>query len=126
MPEVSLNFKRVREPEEGGKEEGKTGRKKNRNDKDDTAEFDSCVEHLRVIVEELESSNFQNIRMVLGMKPFVDVEHAIGSMIAMTDSTRSEETIPSNIRKYYKERKQIIKKNVCLKDFHEELKREGF
>lgn len=61
MPEVSLNFKRVREPEERGKEEGKTGREKNRNDKDDTAEFDSCVEHLRVIVEELESSNFQNI-----------------------------------------------------------------
>ena len=39
---------------------------------------------------EIESSNFQNIREVLGMEPSVHVERAIGTMIAMTGSTRSE------------------------------------
>ena len=60
------------------------------------------------------------------MDPFVHVEHAVGTMIAMTGSTRPEEAIPSNCRKFYKERKQLIQRNVCLKDLHEELKKDGF
>ena len=78
-------------------------------------------------MEELESSNFQNIEEILGMEPSINVEQAIRTMIAMMGSTKLEETIPSNCWKYYKEKKQqIIKKNICLKDFHEELKREWF
>ena len=121
MPEVSLTSKRVRKPEERSKGEEKIVKKKEKkNDKEDTTEFDSCMEHLRVIVEELESSN------ILGMEPSVDVERAIGTMIAMAGSTRSEGDIPSNCWKFYKQRKQIINNNVCLKDFHEEIKREDF
>ena len=123
MPEASLTSKRVREPEEEVKE---AETKKKKEDKEDTTEFDSCVKHLRVIVEELESSNFLNIREVLGLEPFVHVERAVGMMIAMTVSTRQEEAIPSNCRKFYKEKKQVIQRNVCLKDLHEKLKKDGF
>ena len=93
MPEVSLTSKRVREPEEEVKE---AETKKKKEDKEDTTEFDSCVKHLRVIVEELESSNFLNIREVLGLEASVHVEHAVGTMIVMTGSMRQEEAIPSN------------------------------
>ena len=55
MPEASLTSKRVSEPEEEVKE-AKTKKKKEA--KEDTTKFDSCVKHLQVIVEELESSNF--------------------------------------------------------------------
>ena len=84
MPEVSLTSKRVREPEETGKETTETKKKKQESD----IEFESCREHLRVIIDELESSNFENIREVLGMEPSVHVVDAIGTMIAMAGSTR--------------------------------------
>ena len=61
MPQVSLTSKRVREPEEAGKTDEKVEKKKKKDNKEDTTEFDSCTEHLRVIVEELEFCNFQNI-----------------------------------------------------------------
>ena len=59
MPEISLTSKRMTKPEEGSKEEeeNKTEQKKKRNNRVDTTEFNSCVEHLRVIVEELEPSD---------------------------------------------------------------------
>ena len=120
MPEASLTSKRVSEPEEEVKE-AETKKKK-----EDTTKFDSCVEHLRVIVEELESSKFQNIREILRLEPSVHVERAVGTMIAMSCSTRPEEAIPSNCRKFYKERKQVIQRNVCLKALHEELKKDEF
>ena len=60
------------------------------------------------------------------MEPFVHVERAVGMIIAMTVSTRQEEAIPSNCRKFYKEKKQVIQRNVCLKDLHEKLKKDGF
>ena len=103
MPELSLTSKRVKEQEEGSKGEEKIGKKK-KNDKEDTAEFDSCIEHLRVIVKELESSNFENIREVLGMEPSVHVECAVSTVIAMTGLVRSEGEMPSNCRRFYKER----------------------
>ena len=40
-------------------------------------EFESCVAHIRDIVEELESSNFTNIREILGMTPTMEVERAV-------------------------------------------------
>ena len=49
MPEASQTSKRVREPEE---EETESKKKK------DIDDFESIIEHLKVIVEELESSNF--------------------------------------------------------------------
>ena len=97
MPELSLTSKRVKEQEEGSKGEEKIGKK---NDKNDTAEFDSCIEHLRVIVKKLESSNFENIREVLGMEPSVHVECAVSTVIAMTGLIRSEGEMPSNCRKF--------------------------
>ena len=75
----------------------KKKRKKDYND--DNIEFESFVEHLRVIVTELESSNFENIREVLGMEPSVQVECAIATMIALAGSTRSEGAFPSSHRK---------------------------
>ena len=60
------------------------------------------------------------------MEPSMHVERTIGTMIAMTGSTRSEETIPITCRKFYKERRQVIRDNVCLKDLHEKIKRGGF
>ena len=122
MPEVSLTSKRVREPEETGKEITEIKKKKQETD----IEFESCREHLRVIIDELESSNFENIREVLGMEPTIHVVDAIGTMIAMAGSTRGVDAMPSNCRKFYKERRNVIKNNVCPKDLHEEMKKENF
>ena len=126
MPEVSLTSKRVREPEETGKETTEKKKKKQENNNKDDIEFESCREHLRVIIDELESSNFENIREVLEMEPSVHVVDAIGTMIAMADSTRGENAMPSNCRKFYKEQRNVINHNVCPKDLHEEMKRENF
>ena len=71
MPEASQTSKRVREPEE---EETESKKKK------DIGDSESIIEHLKVIVEELESSNFSNIEEVLGMYPTIDIERAVGSM----------------------------------------------
>lgn len=125
MPEVSLTSKRVREPEKGSKEQDNTVKKKERNNKGDTVEFSSCVEHLRAVVEELESSNFKNLGEVLGMEPSLHVEQAISTMIAMMGSTNPKDTIMTKCHEFYKEKKQIIQRNICLKDVHAELKREG-
>ena len=46
-------------------------------------EFESCLAHLRDIVEELESSNFTNIREILRMNPTMEVERAVGTMVAL-------------------------------------------
>ena len=89
-------------------------------------EFECILEHLKIIVEELESSNFSNIEEVLGMYPTLDVERAIGSIIAMTGSTKPVGSMPSHTKKYYKERKVFVKKNICLRTFHEELEKDGF
>ena len=117
MPEASQTSKRVREPEE---EEIESKKKK------DIDDFESIKEHLKVIVEELESSNFSNIEEVLGMYPTIDVERAIGSMIAMTGSTKPVGSMPSHTKKFYKERNKVLKMNLCLRTFHEELEKEGF
>ena len=90
MPEVSLTSKRVREPEETGKETTEKKKKKQENNNKDDIEFESCREHLRVIIDELESSNFENIREVLGMEPSMHVVRAIGTMIAVAGSTRGD------------------------------------
>lgn len=73
------------------------------------------------MLEELESSNFSYIEEVLGIYPTMEVECVVGTMIAITGS---EGSIPSNIRKYYKERKKVINQTICLKSFHKELKKE--
>ena len=121
MPEASLTSKRLREPEEDGK-----NIVENKKKKDEIDEFGCILEHLKVIVEELESSNFSNIEEVLGMYPTLDVERAIGSIIAMTGSTKPEGSMPKHTKKYYKERKIIIDKNLCIRTFHEELEKDGF
>ena len=63
-------------------------------------EFECILEHLKIIVEELESSNFSNIEEVPGIYPTLDVERAIGSMIAMTGSTKPEGSMPKHTKKY--------------------------
>ena len=73
MPEVYLTSKRVREPKEEGKDNTANKKKKD----DDSTEFDSIVEHLEVVVEELESSNFSNIEEVLEIYSTIDVECAV-------------------------------------------------
>lgn len=82
MPKVSLTSKMVREPEDGSKKEDNTEKRKKKDDNSDTVEFESCVQHLRVVVGELESSNFQNILEILRMEPSLHVEWAVGTMIA--------------------------------------------
>ena len=89
-------------------------------------EFECILEHLKIIVEELESSNFSNIEEVLRKYPTLDVERAIGSTIAMTGSTKPDGSMPKHTKKYYKERKVIIKNNLCVRTFHEELQKDGF
>ena len=89
-------------------------------------EFECILEHLKIIVEELESFNFSNIEEVLRMYPTLDVERAIGSTIAMTGSTKPDGSMPKHTKKYYKERKVIIKNNLCVRTFHEELQKDGF
>ena len=88
--------------------------------------FESILEHLKEIVAELESSQFNNIEEVLGIFPTVDVKRAIGSMIAMTGSTIPEENRPNHTKKIYKERNKVIRQNLCIRTFHEELETEGF
>ena len=87
-------------------------------------EFQSILEHLKVIVEELESSNFSNIEEVLGMYPTLDVERAIGSILAMIGSMKPVGSMTRHTKKYYKERKIVIKNNLCT--FHKELEKDGF
>ena len=70
-------------------------------------EYESCIAHIKDIVEELESSNFTNIREVLGMFPNLEVERAIGTMVALAGSTKLEEDMPSNCWKFYRELKKI-------------------
>ena len=97
-----------------------------RKKKNNIDDFESILEHLKEIVAELESSNFTNTEEVLGLFPTVGVEHAVGSMIAMTGSTIPAENRLRHTKKYYKERKQVLKQNLCIRTFHEELEKEGF
>ena len=62
-------------------------------------EFKSIPGHLKEIVAELESSNFEE---VLGLFPTVDVERAIGSMIAMTGSTIPAANRPNHTKNFIK------------------------
>ena len=55
-------------------------------------EYKSCIAHIKEIMEELESSNFRNIREILGMSPSLEVEHALGTMVALAGSTKLEGT----------------------------------
>ena len=81
MPEASLTSKGSREPEDNEHIEQKSNKKKfKKADKVDTDEFNHCVAHLREIVEELESSNFTNIREVLGIYSTLEAERAVGTM----------------------------------------------
>ena len=89
-------------------------------------------------MEELESSNFTNIREVVGMSPNLEAERAVGIMVALAGSAKPEENMPSNCRKFYRELKkikeknistrrlQIKEKNISTRRLHEELKEEGF
>ena len=77
-------------------------------------------------MEELESSNFTNIRKVLGMSPNLEVERAVGTMVALAGSTKPDGDMPSNCRKFYRELKKIQEKNITPRKLHEELKEEGF
>ena len=122
MPEASQTSKRVREPEEGEETDtpDKTKKKKEIDD------FECILEDLKEIVAELESSQFNNIEEVLGISPTVDVKRAVGSMIALTGSTKPAENRPSHTKKFFKERKKVIKQNLCARTFHEELEKEGF
>ena len=89
-------------------------------------EFESCIAHLRDIVEELESSNFTNIREILGMNPTMDVERAVGTIVALAGSTKREEDMPSNCQKFYRQRKRMKEKIISPRKLHEELKEDGF
>ena len=51
-------------------------------------EYASCIAHVKEIVEELESSKFTNIWEVLGMSPNLEVERAVGTMVALAGSTK--------------------------------------
>ena len=116
-----MTSKKLREPEEEGK-----NTVENKKKKDEIDEFESILEHLKVIVEELESSNISNTEEVLGMYPTLDVEHAIGSIIAMTGSMKPEGSMPKHTKKHYKESKLFIKNNLWIRTFHEELEKDGF
>ena len=98
--------KRVRESEENGLQEKENSEKKKKKEHTVDEEFESCVAHLRDIVEELESSNFTNIQKTLGMNPTMEVEGAVGTMVALAGSTKREWEMPSNCRKFYRERKK--------------------
>ena len=60
------------------------------------------------------------------MYPTLDVERAVGSIIAMTGSMKPEGSIPRHTKEFYKERKLVIKNNLCIRTFHEELEKEDF
>ena len=126
MPEASHTSKRVRESEESDKQEKECSEKKRKTEYTPDEEFESCIAHLRDIVEELESSNFTNIREILGMNPTMDVERAVGTMVALAGSTKQEGDMPSNCRKFYRERKRMKEKNISPRKLHEELKEDGF
>ena len=127
MPEASHTSKRVREPEESEPLDKKIYKKKKKK-KSYTAdeEYESCIAHIKDIVEELESSNFTNIREVLGLSANMEVEHAIGTMVALAGSTKPEGDMPSNCRKFYRELKRMKEKNFTTRKLHEELREEGF
>ena len=88
-------------------------------------EYKSCIAHIKEIVEGLESSNFTNIQEILRMSPNLEVEHAVGTMVALAGSTKPEGDMPSNGREFYRERERIKGKNVS-RSLHQELKEEGF
>ena len=77
-------------------------------------------------MEELESSNFTNIREILGMNPTMEVERAVGTMVALAGSTKQEWEMPSNCWKFYRERKKMKEKDISPRKLHEELKEDGF
>ena len=71
-------------------------------------------------MEELEFSNFTNVWEVLGMSPSLEVERAVGTMVALPGSTKPEGDMPSNCRKFYRKLKKIeleassfIITNIC-------------
>ena len=125
IPEASHTSKRVREPKESEHLERKISKKKKKTYTADE-EYESCIAHIKDIVEELESSNFTNIREVLGMSPNLEVERAVGTMVALAGSTKPDGDMPSNCRKFYWELKKIQEKNITPRKLHEELKEEGF
>ena len=59
------------------------------------------------------------------MTPNLEIEHALGTMVALVGSTKPEGDMLSNCRKFYRERKRIKDKNISTRSLHEELK-EGF
>lgn len=97
MSEASLTSKRVGEPEDGGKKHTENKKKKGEVYMD---EFNSTVDHLKVTVGEFESSNFSNIEEVLRIYPTLDVQRALGIIIATTGSTKPEESMPSHTKKF--------------------------
>ena len=101
MPEASHTSKRVREPEESKQQDKKISEKKKKKKKFTTdEEFEGCLAHISDIVEELESSNFTNIRETLGMNPTMEVERAIGTMVVLAGSSKREWEMPSNCRRF--------------------------
>ena len=106
MPEASHISKRVRESEENDLQEKENSEKEKKKEHTLDEEFESCVAHLRDIVEELESSNFTNTREILGMNPTMEVEHAVGTIVALAGSTKREWEMLGNCRKFYRERKK--------------------
>ena len=64
-----------------------------------------------------------SIEEVLGIYPTTDIEQAIGTIIAMTSSMKPVGSMLSQTKKFYKERKKVLKQNICLRGFHEELKK---
>ena len=125
MPEASHTSKRVREPEESELPDKKSSEKKKKKIYTADEEYNSCIAHIKEIVEGLESSNFTNIQEILRMSPNLEVEHAVGTMVALAGSTKPEGDMPSNGREFYRERERIKDKNVS-RSLHQELKEEGF
>ena len=125
MPEASHTSKRVRELEESELPDKKSSEKKIYIYTADE-EYKSCIAHIKEIVEGLESSNFTNIQEILRMSPNLEVEHAVGTMVALAGSTKPEGDMPSNGREFYRERERIKDKNVSRRSLHQELKEEGF
>ena len=115
MPEASHTSKRVREPEESEQPNKKSSEKKKEKIYTADEEYESCIAHIKDIVEELESSNFTNIREILGMTPNLEVEHAVGTMVALVGSTKPEGDMLSKCWKFYRERKRIKDKNISTR-----------
>ena len=83
MPEASHTSKKVREPEESEQPDKKSSGKKKEKTYTADEEYESCALHIKDIVEELESSNFTNIREVLEMFLNLEVQRAVGTMVAL-------------------------------------------